>query len=428
MSLQSMYIAFYNRGKKFTQGLVGILLRDVALSYSGMLITGIIGTIVQSMIIHQLGRDGYGEYILLITALSFIALMLGLGFDTWILKEGAAHVERLADIIWQVLLLKGIGLVIVLIAMSMSLIGQVHYTLAFLFGVGSMACSSFVQTTYAALRVHQRNGRVALYQIIELLLLLAALFATNMAALTVTMLMLIRLVVALLMSAILFKQLRAFGDIIHPHLNLFSALRGAWIYLAAESLSMVYLQMPVLIIGWLIGVSAIGIFRPAIDLIYILYTIPNLAFVIALPLLSRPAIERRSFLKLIHFLLIGSLLFGIAAIVGILVMGQRALHSLTGTGFTESYTYLLLLSPLPLLKALNFVAVGVVIPCNRIPLRIIVQMITASCCIILGFVLIPRYSLYGAAMLIIIIETLLLILYTAIAYIAYRQHRFAEVV
>lgn len=427
MSLRHMPVTLYQRGKKLTQGLVGILLRDVALSYLGMLMTGIIGTIVQALIIHQLGPQGYGEYGLLTTTLLFIGLVLGLGFDTWILKEGSSNPEQLGEIIWRVLLLKGIGLMLIFGAISMSLIGQVHYTPAFLLGVAGMASSAFVQTTYAALRVHQRNGRVALYQVIELLLLLGALLATQLITLTVTMLMVIRLIASLLMSGFLFRQLQKIGDIIHPHLNPLSALRGAWLYLAAESLATVYLQMPTLMLGWISGVEAVGLLRPAIDFIYTLYTIPNLAFVIALPLLSRASIGRNSFLRLIQFLGIGSALFGIAAFMGILLVGQRALKAFTGAGFDETYTYLLLMSPLPLLKALNFTAVAVIISCDRIPLRLIAQTVAAASCIILGFVLIPGSGIQGAAILTLIIEIILLILYTLIAYTGYRQHRFAEV-
>ncbi len=424
MSLRSVRALLYHQSKNLTKGLASILLRGITLSYSGMIAAGVFGTLVQSLILRRLGPQVYGEYTLLLTSLLFIALVLGFGFDVWVLRDGGAHPDQLADSVWQVLLLKIAGLIIVLIGLSIGLIGNAHYTPAFLLGLAGTACSSFAQTAYAALRARQRNGLVAIFQIIEPLLLLGALFFSNLNPLTITMLMGIRFICSFVLLMALLKQLVVVCGSIHLHLNPLRALRGGLLYLTSDGLATIYLQAPTVALGMFIGASAVGIFRPALDLLGIVYTVPTLAFFVALPLLSNPAITHTDFIRLVRILVIGSFLFGIAMIGGIVFVGQRVLDSFTGAEYAETYSYLLLLSPLPLLKACNLVAAAIILSRDAVRTRVVAQGFAVISSIVLNYLLTPRLGIYGATYAVLATEIIILILYMSLALITYRRSTF----
>jgi O-antigen/teichoic acid export membrane protein len=145
---------------------------------------------------------------------------------------------------------------------------------------------------------------------------------------------------------------------------------------------------------------------------------------VALPLLSNTAITRTDFIRLVRILVIGSILFGIAMIGGIVLVGQRVLDSFTGAEYAETYTYLLLLSPLPLLKACNLVAAAIILSRDAVRMRVVAQGLAVISCIVLNYLLTPRLGIYGATYAVLATEMIILVLYISMAFITYRRSTF----
>ncbi len=404
------------------QGRLGALIKGIVASFAGLFAVGLIGTLVQSLTVRQLGPERYGEYTLLLTSLAFLSSLLGFGLDTWVLKDGGQHPERLADDVWQILLLKAAGALIIGVALAIGWVGHAQYNAAFLLGVVGAALSAFIQTVYAALRARQRNGQVALFQALEPILLLAALLLTSANDLSVLLLMAVRVGCYIVLFVLLLRRLSAVCGLIHYHLNPLRGLRGAWLYLVSDGLANVYSQAPTAILGATAGTLAVGLFRPPLDIIMLLYALPTLGFYVALPILSSADIGRAEYRRLLLTILGGALLYGVGAMAGIMLFGGRAIDALAGPEYRESLRFMLLLAPLPLLKAGSFVAAAVMLSRDRVQYRVFVQAAVALACVGLGWLIIPRYGSDGAAALVLLIEALLLALYTVAAWLAYRRN------
>src|SRR5262245_29278562 len=161
-----------------SQPLTSVLLGGVAASTVAAIVARLLSIIAQVLIARHLGVLLYGRYGTLIATLSLLASLLGLGLDTWLLQEGGRNPGGLSQNLWQVLLLKAIGAIALLALLILAWSNQVTSMLALAVGALGVICDSFIQTGYAVLRSIKRNGKVAIFQIVSPLLVVALLLLT----------------------------------------------------------------------------------------------------------------------------------------------------------------------------------------------------------------------------------------------------------
>jgi O-antigen/teichoic acid export membrane protein len=404
------------------EGLVRVLVDGVAASLIGYAAASLLGILVQTLTIRQLGVERYGEYVLLLNLLGLIGSALGLGLDSWLLKSGGSHPERLAHDIYQVLLLKTLGAGLLVAALAIGWSNHLVYTAAFLVGVVGTVLSSFAQTGYTALRARRHNRRVAVFQALEPLLLLAALLLVSSSEQSVLLLVVVRAASAALLFVILMRHI---WRLVGPIRRIFAplpVLRDAWLFGSGDMLAFIYGTAPVWILGSVAGVAAVGLFRPALDLVTLLFAFPTLMFLVALPLLSAPDITRREYLRLLYAMVAALALYGLASSLGLWLFGERLLGSLYGQPFRAANEYLQTLALVPLLKAGSFVAAIVMVSRGTIHLRVLAQALVAAGSIGLSWLLVPVSGAQGAALVVLALEALLFCLYCLGAAYTLRRH------
>ncbi|HWQ14257.1 MAG TPA: oligosaccharide flippase family protein [Roseiflexaceae bacterium] len=406
---------------RIRQSSVRTLIGGVAVSAIGQFAAGVLGVVTSALIVRQLGPERYGEYTLLLTALALLTGVLGFGLDTWLLKVGGQEPHTLANNLYQVLLLKVAGALLLLVLLAIGWSNHVVYSPAFLVGVAGVILSSFAQTGYAALRATRHNLQVALFQALEPALLFGALLITDATSLTVLLLMVVRAACSAVLFVLLMRRVWEFCGHARGGFRPLPVIRGAWLFVGADVLANVYSQTTFIILGATAGAAAVGAFRPAVDLLTLIQTVPNLMFNVALPLLSGAAPrEFRSLLKAMAF---GAALYGLSACAGIWVLGDRALIGMYGARFHAALPYLLTLSLVPLLKAGSLVSAAVMLARGHIHLRVAAQCLVAAASVGAGWLLIPAFGTQGAAWNLLVIEVLIFSLYAAGAATAIRRSR-----
>lgn len=399
------------------------LIVGVLASTGGYVISTLLNTIAQTWIVRQLGPAMNGEYAVVLSSLSMFSVFLGLGLDTWLHKEGGAAPEALATNVWQVLLLKLAGSILLLVVMAFFWTNHIFDTPAFAIGVATIIVNTFTLTGYAALRASRNNSQVAVFQTLDPLLLLAALFLLDLSGPNLLLLMIARLVCSIVLFTALMRQLR---ELIGPPQFVFhlpKLVHGSWLFVVADILSNVYGQATLFILGTTVGTLAAGLFKPALDLISLTYTVPTLVFLVGLPLLSSPNLTTDNFRKLIGLMAGGLLAYGVIVSTTLYLFSERITQTLYSAEYAGTVAIVEQMSVIPLLKCGSFVCAAIMLSRGRQGIRVVAQAIVTIGCFVLGYQLIPQFAIGGAIWMSVGIEVVLLALYILGAVLALRLPR-----
>jgi O-antigen/teichoic acid export membrane protein len=405
-------------------GLARVFVGGFAAAVVGYAASSLLGTLVQALTVRRLGVEGFGEFTTLVATLSLLSIVLGFGLDTWLLKEGGHSPERLAQSVYQLLLLKLAGALVLVSALAVGWSNHAVYSPAFLAGVGWGVLGSFTLTGYAALRAARRNLQVALFQTLEPLLLLAVLLATTPANIDVLLLMLMRLGCGAVLFALVMQRVWTIcGRPATRRIDPLPVVRGSWLFVAADALATVYSQAPVVILAANAPAADVGLFGATLNLILLLYTVPNLMFMVALPLLSAVDIRREEYTRLLKLMTLGAAVYGVAALSGLLLLGDWLLVGLYGQAYHAAQPYVLALCIAPLLKAVSFVFVAIMLSRDVVQVRVAAQVPALVLSLAASTLLIPAFGVAGAVASILALEIALFALYGLGAFWALRRGR-----
>lgn len=395
-----------------SRSLVRTLIAGVTAAVSGLFLARLLSALAGVLMVRKMGVALYGEYASLMVSLSLFASLLGLGFDTWLLQEGGRDPENLARSMRQVLAIKSIAAVLLLAVLALVWSNQIVQGAAFVVGALGIIFDGFAQTGYSALRARRRNTQVAIFQTVTPLLLLVVLFTLQRSALNVLLLVGIQAACSLALALVVLTRVWPLRALSAPaSLDLLGTVRKGWLFVAAEGLSNIYARAGIAILSAAAGTAAVGIFSPAINLIQLTYMVPNLLFVVALPLLMAPDTTRREYWRVIRVMLAGSLLYGLAAAVVLWFFGGALIRIVYTAEFADAVPLVKMMSLMPLLKACSFVWVAIMLAHLQQRLRVIFQALTVLVSLPLGLLIVPATGLQGAAWLYLATEALLCLLY-----------------
>lgn len=394
--------------------LVRSLLGAITAALSGVFVASALGAVAQLLIARQLGTLAYGEYATITATLGIIASMLGIGLDTWILAEGSRNPDTLTRDVWQVLLLKLLGACVLLLLLVVAWSNHVVSTPAFVVGVFGGILDSFAQTGYSALRAVRRNGQVAIFQSLTPLLLVAALWAAQRTTLGVLLLLSIQAITSGVITVIMLIRIwRVYGSPKGHTFDLRYVLAGAWLFVAADMLASVYALSGVSILGNIVGPDAVGLIRPALNIVNYTFMVSGLLFSVGLPMLNAHRHAPEEFAGLVRTMSLAALAFGLAAMAGLWLFGDLALHRLYGDEYARALPLLQTMSIIPLIKAGTFVCAAILIARGQMVLRVILQLAVAIASLAGAWTIIPHYGAPGTAWLYVGIEATLFTLYLA---------------
>jgi O-antigen/teichoic acid export membrane protein len=402
--------------------LIGALVRGVSAAITGAFLVYFLSAVAQILIVRELGKLLYGEYVTLSATLGLMASALGFGFDVWVLNEGGRDPANLARNISLVLRVKLVIALVMLLLVSIAWSNHIVEAPGFVVGVVGIICDSFASTSYSALRALRRNGQVAVLQVLAPLALVAALWLMPAASPSILLLYAVQTACSALLALVsLGRVWKLAGSLLGHAFDLGYLVRGAWLFVAADVLSNIYSQSSIVILGRAVGPAEVGLFKPALNVIGFTFLVPSLVFLVGLPQLNAAGLSRRQYLSLVRVMAAGALLYGLAVWAGLAFFGQLIIRMLFGAEYDAALPLVRLMSLVPLFKAGSFVCVAILLSLNRPLLRVSIQAVITVASLVAGVLLIPVYGLQGAVWLYTAIESSLFVLYMSGSIAALRK-------
>ncbi|MEY3989000.1 MAG: hypothetical protein RI985_81, partial [Chloroflexota bacterium] len=362
-----------------------------------------LAAVAQVIIIRALSSSGYGTYTTLYAWLAIAGSVIGAGFDIWLLDRGSRAPAHLRQHIRRILYIKGI-LWISIAGVFLWQVDQVDITLLGL-GLVVILLESISATILQALRALNRHQTVAALQLIapSLLLIVVGLWHPN----TIHWLLIIQLISMSLVLISAWHQLRSHLPL--PTTTTQTSLRGSTPFIISDVLAQIYTYTSTLLLASAASTADVGVFRGAWSFVAYTVVIPSIIFSTTLPLLNhaneaqRTTIIRRS-----------AIAFGLyALVVGAFVAsgGGQFIVLLYGESFAPSVAFVANLIMVPLIKAVTFFGVMLIIHRQRLVWRIVVQLITVGILWLSMPPLIAQFGISGAIQAQLITESVLAIGY-----------------
>jgi O-antigen/teichoic acid export membrane protein len=179
---------------------------------------------------------------------------------------------------------------------------------------------------------------------------------------------------------------------------LFSLMRKGFPFVLITIFSVVYVRIDTVMLGFMKTHEVVGWYNAGYKLIDLFCIIPGLLLTFGFPLLSRFFIEdKKTAKKLFEKIIYYSLIIVFPIIVGILLVGDRILEFVYKFGSPESFLAFQILAIALLFIYLSSIMGYFIAAADKQKVFAWIGGIGAFFNIILNFALIPRYSLYGAA-------------------------------
>lgn len=190
-------------------------------------------------------------------------------------------------------------------------------------------------------------------------------------------------------------------------------VREAMPYGFSRFLSQVYSRVDVVFLGFLIGMAAAGVYNVAYRVVFLLTFIPQFAAVALFPRASRLYYtnSRKELEALYHKSLNLSILIGLPVASGVWLIAPDLIKLIFGATFAESASVLRLLAGLLFLTFLSRIMGVFLMSCDRQVERTKSQWTVAWVNVLGNLLLIPVLGIKGAAVVTLISETLLVILF-----------------
>ena len=375
------------------------------------------------------GLADYSNYVAAYSLASFTAIFFNLGLDTWLLREGSFQ-ENWKLSAQKVLSLKAsIGLI-----WAGLLIGLAPSLRPDLFGFGLLALcvadvwfDSLLITMLAVLNIKRD---IKAYSVSILLLrglkLIVLLVMIAVGSRSVMLIAGLRAAIAGGLAVAVFLMLRLDFRFARRQESL-RMLRDSRAYTYSEFFSVIYMQADINLLTLLQGKVMAGIYSPALSVINALFIIPSSVYTFSIPTLSRTYHETPQMLPAAaRKLLAGITLMGIVLFAGVGLLGDDLVRLLLGAEYETTGQLITMLSPVLLLKCLEFGLASVIVALNKQKERIFPQMIAAVMNVGLNLWLIPLYGVFGAARVYVISEVVLFLGYGIIVFRSLRQPEYAD--
>ena len=375
------------------------------------------------------GLADYSNYVAAYSLASFTAIFFNLGLDTWLLREGSFQ-ENWKLSVQKVLSLKAsIGLI-----WAGLLIGLAPSLRPDLFGFGLLALcvadvwfDSLLITMLAVLNIKRD---IKAYSVSILLLrglkLIVLLVMIAVGSRSVMLIAGLRAAIAGGLAVAVFLMLRLDFRFARRQESL-RMLRDSRAYTYSEFFSVIYMQADINLLTLLQGKVMAGIYSPALSVINALFIIPSSVYTFSIPTLSRTYHETPQMLPAAaRKLLAGITLMGIVLFAGVGLLGDDLVRLLLGAEYETTGQLITMLSPVLLLKCLEFGLASVIVALNKQKERIFPQMIAAVMNVGLNLWLIPLYGVFGAARVYVISEVVLFLGYGIIVIKSLRQPKYAD--
>ena len=371
----------------------------------------------------QLGPSGYGQYAGSLALCTFTSILFSLGLDMWFLREAGRHPTGLGELMGSALFIKTtlgclwlVGMLILSNLLDSSTFPKDVLRLTALGVWFANLFSTMLESFKAALR----------NQITSTLLV-----ATNLVWLAATLVLIVRgetLTASYIMARVLVLSISLAGTglliwrIYRPwpqKATVTRAMHQTLPFAVSEFLAMAYLRVDVMIIAFLLGETAVGLYSPAVSLVNSLFLIQGAIYGVMMPVLSNlfanhPRQAWRTAWQTIKF----QAVLGLGMSVG-LALGAKYLVVLLGPRFVGSVEIVQILSVIIFIHSISFAMAAIIDATYQQSKRALVQTIAVALNIVLNLLVVKWAGIRGAAVNYVITVIILMVGYTAIV-LSYR--------
>lgn len=405
------------------------ILVNIGALFSGTAIARILSAISLLLIARQLGPDAYGQFISCLTLAKLSSVLLSWGLDTWLLRNGRSHKEyslaQLSSTCLELKLKLGLIWIIGILMLSFFLNHDTFPQRLLIISALSIWFDEFSNTAWSTFKAALKNN-ITIWLMIgsQILFLLPTLWFLVGQVQNPYPYMFGRLVASGISSLIaLFLVARVIG-FKFQHSPSLLILRDTIPFGVSEGLAIIYERADVIIVGYLLGKTAVGFYGPALTLMTTLFIIPRSIYEVMLPVTSETFSRTpHQIIKQAYNIVLASTALGIVMSIGMAIIAKPLVWVLYGFEYTLSGDILTLLSPILILKSVSFSAATILTAVGWHNKRVIVQVVAASLNIILNLTLIQIYGLMGVAYVYILTETVLMGGYVLYLLIWQHTHR-----
>lgn len=360
----------------------------------------------------HLGPELYGYYATGYSLVGLWSFFISAGMDTWFLQRGR-DIEQIRRLSGEIIKAK-MMIFIIWASVLIIAINQINFiALEFIIiCVLDIWCDSLLITQIYGLNIQQKYHKVAgIMTASRLSRLLSALVLIGLGARNPTLFALFRFFFTLIGFFIALITLKP-----KVSLNKIEITKIPYKELLpfglSEMFAQLYIMADISLLALLAGKIQVGLYSPATNILSALFIIPNSLYLYLLPRFSKKKSfqgqipDNEIILTIIGFGLVGLILFG-----GIALSSKWIIPIFLGKAFEQTKQLLLYLSPIIVLKSVQFGLIVIIVSSGLQKFRLIPQFIAAVLNVTMNVILIPYFGAGGAVLAYNVSELVLLLGY-----------------
>ena len=358
----------------------------------------------------------YGQYIASYSFISFLIVLPGFGLDAWLLTQGKrsskdifAYWKNTAQL--RIKLLSGWAIGMFLITL---LLPKETFPPGIMIpSILGLTFDSLILLGYAAFRNLGNHKWVVIFQVVSTSTLLLSAIIVPSSSYQITIFATIRMAVSVLFAFLMYLSQRTRFHGIPKTISSITLLRESKAFMWAELASAIYVRADITILSLALGALATSIYVPAINILQLTFLAPRALFYFATPILSRAyQTSLESFLRKVFFQLIIQTVLGLILSYFVYKFAPLIINLVFGENYESSGKILLMLSPIPLLRSLNFALGASLTASNYQTFRTRVQIFSASFNVVGNLLIVKIWSSAGVAIIYTLSELILYVGYT----------------
>lgn len=386
--------------------------------YAAQFVVSILSLVFTVFVAKYLGSEEFGRYSFALAYVSIFVIFSDLGYNTLMVREIARNKtiaqKYLSNVLTFRILISFIIFVILITVINLTNHSTNEKNIIYIFGISTLLIA--ISDTY---RVTFRAFEKMEYEALTTILLTTIRIICGIFVLYLGY-GIIGVAIAFVISAILDFMFSFFicnKKLIKPTLELDlyflkNTIKVA-IPLATISLfSLIFVKTDTIMLSFIQGDAATGLYNAAYTLILGLKSIPRLYFIVVFPLMANYFISSKKSLKLIYTKSFQYLFtIGLPITIGITILAEQIINIMYGPEYQNSIQILQILAWDALLMFLYTPLAELLVSANNEKQMNIIAGIAAVINVVLNFMLIPLYSYIGASIATIISEVVLFALY-----------------
>jgi len=403
---------------KINKNKIALSLKELSMFTGANFLAQIIMMVYAVVIARELGPEQLGIYSGIYAIAGITVTIINWGMDTWMLKESSRNYS-IQELTGDVLSIKsflgffwGLILIVLLPIIRPNYFSSFFVLIVVLDVFFDVSFNSFIASWNIQKKIKQITIMLFVSRLGKFGLLLILLFFDHVSVITISLSRLaISFIVVLIgylySSPILFKGFRR---------KFLSIIKRSSEFSYSEVLAVIYANVDVALLTFFSISINVGLYSPASGIIHALFVIPNSIYSLYIPVFSKKFSKistnnsKKDILKIIYlFTSIGLVMFLVVAI-----FGKFIILKLLGNSYLETGNFIIILSPILLIKSIEYGLALIIVAMGFQRKRLIPQFIVASMTIVLNVILIPIWGVNVVPWIYVISEFFLMIGYALI--------------